>query len=114
VRERTPDEGWLPSRRSVPATVHSKLLVAFLAIVVLLILVGVVGLQLLSGVNRRTEEMVTLERKIAAYRQLQHGTTAQLQCHVSSFGWGRTDLSGTCGSLTSSVTILTGPSLLLG
>jgi signal transduction histidine kinase len=68
----------------VPATVHSKLLVAFLTIVVLLITVGVVGLQLLSGVNRRAEEMVKLQRKIAAYRQLQHGTTAQLYSITSA------------------------------
>jgi signal transduction histidine kinase len=68
----------------VPATVHSKLLVAFLTIVVLLIAVGLVGLQLLSGVNRRGEEMVKLQRKIAAYRQLQHGTTAQLYSVTSA------------------------------
>src|SRR5262245_4772483 len=71
--------GWLPRLVAhVPATVHSKLLVAFLAIVVLLIAVGIVGLQLLSEANREAEEMVILQRKIAAYRQLQHGTTAQL------------------------------------
>lgn len=68
----------------VPATVHSKLLLAFLSIVILLITVGVVGLQLLSGVNRRAEEMVKLQRKIAAYRQLQHGTTAQLYSVTSA------------------------------
>jgi adenylate cyclase len=46
--------------------------------VALLITVGFVGLQALSDVNRRAEELVELQRKIAAYRQLQHGTTAQL------------------------------------
>jgi signal transduction histidine kinase/DNA-binding response OmpR family regulator len=61
-----------------PASVHVKLLAAFLAIVVLLIMVGAVGLQALSAVNYRTEELVTLHRKIAAYRQLQHDTTGQL------------------------------------
>ena len=77
--------GWLPRLVGrVPATVHSKLLVAFLTIVVLLIAVGVVGLQLLSAVNRRAEEMVKLQRKIAAYRQLQHGTTAQLYSVTSA------------------------------
>ncbi len=71
--------GWLPRLVArVPATVYSKLLASFLAIVVLLIMVGVVGLKVLSEVNRRAEEMAKLERKIAAYRQLQHGTTAQL------------------------------------
>ncbi|HSF32962.1 MAG TPA: response regulator [Candidatus Tectomicrobia bacterium] len=62
----------------LPVRVHVKLLVAFLAIVVLLIVVGAVGLRVLSEVNRRSEELVTLHRKIAAYRQLQHDTTAQL------------------------------------
>jgi len=70
---------WLPRLVArVPATVHAKLLGAFLAIVVLLIAVGAVGLQVLSGVNRRAEDLVRLQRKIAAYRQLQHDTTSQL------------------------------------
>lgn len=70
---------WLPRLVArVPATVHAKLLGAFLAIVVLLIAVGAVGLQVLSGVNRRADDLVRLQRKIAAYRQLQHGTTSQL------------------------------------
>jgi signal transduction histidine kinase len=62
----------------VPAKVHVKLLAAFLAIVILLIAVGAVGLQTLSAVNRRAENLVQLQRKIAAYRQLQHDTTSQL------------------------------------
>jgi signal transduction histidine kinase len=57
---------------------HAKLFVAFMAIGVLVIIVGAVGLQVLSGVNRRAEDLVKLQRKIAAYRQLQHDTTAQL------------------------------------
>ena len=76
---------WLPRLVArVPATVHTKLLVAFLAIVVLLIAVGAVGLQVLSGVNRRAEDLVRLQRKIAAYRQLQHDTTSQLYGVVSA------------------------------
>jgi signal transduction histidine kinase len=62
----------------LPVTVHVKLLAAFLAIALLLIIVGAVGLQRLSTVNRRAEDLVQLHRKIAAYRQLQHDTTAQL------------------------------------
>ena len=62
----------------MPATVHAKLLAAFLIIALLLITVGAVGLQVLSGVNRRAEDLVKLQRKIAAYRQLQHDTTSQL------------------------------------
>jgi signal transduction histidine kinase len=62
----------------VPARVQAKLLAAFLAIVMLLIMVGAVGLYVLSGVNARTEELVKLQRKIEAYRQVQHDTTSQL------------------------------------
>jgi signal transduction histidine kinase/CheY-like chemotaxis protein len=62
----------------VPARVQTKLLAAFLAIVALLIALGAVGLYTLSGVNRRTEDLIRSERKIAAYRQVQHDTTSQL------------------------------------
>jgi signal transduction histidine kinase len=62
----------------VPARVQTKLLAAFLAIAALLIIVGAVGLEALSEVNRRTEELIKLQRKIEAYRQVQHDTTSQL------------------------------------
>src|SRR4029077_18102167 len=62
----------------LPATVHAKLLAAFLTIVVVLIIVGTVGLEALSRVNRGAQDLVNLQRKIAAYRQLQHDTTSQL------------------------------------
>src|SRR5262245_42166741 len=76
---------WLPLLVArAPATVHSKLLIAFLAIVGLLIVVGVAGLHLLSEANFRAGELVQLQRKIAAYRQLQHGTTAQLYSVASA------------------------------
>jgi signal transduction histidine kinase/HAMP domain-containing protein len=68
----------------IPARVHTKLLVAFLAIVILLIALGAVGLQVLSHSNRRAEDLVKLQRKIAAYRQLQHDTTAQLYSVASA------------------------------
>ena len=70
---------WLPSLVArAPATIHTKLLAAFLSIVVLLITVGAVGLEVLAGVHRHAEEVVSLQRKMAIYRQLQHDTTAQL------------------------------------
>jgi len=62
----------------IPARVHAKLLAAFLAMVVLLITVGAVGLRTLGAVNRSAETLVILQRKIAAYRQIQHDTTSQL------------------------------------
>src|SRR5262252_7660281 len=68
----------------MPLTVHGKLLAAFLAIVLLLIAVGAVGLQTLSAVNRHAEGLVQLQRKIAAYRQLQHDTTGQLYSVASA------------------------------
>jgi signal transduction histidine kinase len=61
-----------------PARVQTKLLAAFLMIVALLIITGAGGLRELSGVNERTEELIKLQRKIEAYRQVQHDTTSQL------------------------------------
>jgi signal transduction histidine kinase len=76
---------WLPRLVArVPAGVHAKLLVAFLAIVFLLIAVGAAGLQVLSQTNHRTNNLVELQRKIAAYRQLQYDTEAQLHTVASA------------------------------
>ena len=61
-----------------PARVQTKLLIAFLSIVGLLIVLGAVGLKVLSGVNDETNELIKLQRKIAAYHQVQHDTTSQL------------------------------------
>jgi len=70
---------WLPRLVArLPASVHTKLLMAFLVIACLLVTVSVVGLGVLGETNRRAEELVILHRKIAAYRQLQHDTTGQL------------------------------------
>ena len=66
------------------ASVFTKLLVAFLTIVALMLVAGVVGLQALSEVNKRAEDMVQLQRKIAAYRQLNHDTIGQLYSVASS------------------------------
>jgi signal transduction histidine kinase len=62
----------------LPWRVQTKLLLAFLVIVALLMAFGAVGLYMLSGINQRTEELIRSERKIAAYRQVQHDTTSQL------------------------------------
>ena len=70
---------WLPRLVArLPASVHAKLLVAFLVIAGLLVTVSAVGLGVMSDTNRRAEELIILHRKIAAYRQLQHDTTGQL------------------------------------
>jgi len=76
---------WLPQAVArAPATIYAKLLAAFLAIAALLVLVGVVGLAELGRVNQRAEDFVKLQRKIAAYRQIQHDTTAQLYTVASA------------------------------
>ena len=62
----------------IPARVQVKLLAAFVAIEVLLIVMGAVGLQVLNGVNQRADELIKLQRKIEAYRQVQHDTTSRL------------------------------------
>src|SRR5215467_11466009 len=70
---------WLPRLVArARASVYTKLLAAFLAMAALLLAAGAVGLQALGDVNKRAEDLVTLQRKIAAYRQLQHDTTGQL------------------------------------
>jgi signal transduction histidine kinase/DNA-binding response OmpR family regulator len=76
---------WLPRLVArVPAPIYTKLLAAFLVIAALLITVGVVGLQVLQATNRRDEELVALQRKMASYRQLQNDTTTQLYSVASA------------------------------
>jgi len=62
----------------IPARVQAKLLAAFLAIAILLTMMGAVGLDVLRNVNERTKELIKLQRKIEAYRQVQHDTASQL------------------------------------
>ena len=54
-----------------PAKVRTKLLVSFLAIVVLLVLVGVVGLRFLGQSNARIEGLGTLQLRSSTYQTLQ-------------------------------------------
>lgn len=56
---------------SAPATVRTKLLVAFLAIAMLLVLVGVVGLRFLGQSNARGEGLGTLQLRSSTYQTLQ-------------------------------------------
>ena len=70
---------WLPRLVArTKASIHAKLLLAFLVIVALMLFSGGIGLQALSDVNQRGSEMVQLQRKIAAFRQLNHDTISQL------------------------------------
>ena len=76
---------WLPRLvAQIRATVHAKLLGAFLIIVILLLVAAAAALQALAEVNRRAEDMAQLQRKIAAYRQLNHDTIGQLYSVASA------------------------------
>ena len=57
---------------------------AFLAIVGLLLVIGAVSVSELARVTRDAEDLVQLQRKIAAYRQIQHDTTLQLYSVASA------------------------------
>jgi signal transduction histidine kinase len=62
----------------IPARVETKLLVAFLGMVALLVALGAVGLSVLGAAHQRTNDLIGLQRKIAVYRQVQQDTTTQL------------------------------------
>jgi len=70
---------WLPAAAArIPASIQAKLLIAFLTIVALLVGIGVASVIGLATVNERAVDLIKLQRKIAAYRQIQHDTTLQL------------------------------------
>jgi signal transduction histidine kinase len=63
----------------VPATVLAKLLVAFGGTVVLLVVLGVVGLGVISDSNARVVTLGVLQQRATAYRQVQAGVAAVQQ-----------------------------------
>ena len=76
---------WLPRFVArVPSTIRTKLLVSFLAMVLLFVLLGAVGLVVLRGANRRAESLLELQRRVAAYRQLQSNSTDLLYTVTSA------------------------------
>jgi signal transduction histidine kinase/HAMP domain-containing protein len=81
-----------PSRliARIPATVHAKLIVSFLAVAGLLIALGAVGLETLSRVNRGAEELVKRQQRIVAYRQFQRDTAL-----APSWSWNDRTLAAT-------------------
>ena len=68
----------------IPLPLRAKLLPAFLLMALLLLVVSGVGIGALSAANTRAERLADLERKIAAYRQYQTETTAQLYSVASA------------------------------
>ena len=70
---------WLPRWvAGLHATIHTKLLAAFLLIALLLLSAAAVGLIALTEMNKRAQETAQLQRKIAAYRQLSYDSITQL------------------------------------
>jgi len=66
---------WVARRN---ATIHTKLLAAFLLITLLLLSAAAAGVYALNEMHRHAEQTLQLQRKIGAYRQLNHDTIAQL------------------------------------
>lgn len=56
----------------MPARIETKLLAAFFAITALVIVLGGIGLGVLSRVNAHTEDIIDTNREVAEYYRLQH------------------------------------------
>jgi signal transduction histidine kinase/DNA-binding response OmpR family regulator len=69
----------------IPAPIHLKLFVAFLAIVLLLVTLGLAAIQALGSANERAEDLGAIERKVSAYHQLQTQITVQFNAGSSAF-----------------------------
>ena len=70
----------------LPARIETKLLAAFFGIVGLLIVLGGIGLGVLSLLNQHTEDLINTDREIADYRRLQHDVDGLLVA-ISSAMW---------------------------
>ena len=68
-------------------SVRTKLLSAFLVIEVLLVSVGVIGLISLHEADQQANQLVALQHKIEAYRQVQHDTLRQLYGVSTALGF---------------------------
>src|SRR3984957_15206100 len=62
----------------ITAPIRTKLLAAVLLIELLLVALGTIGLLAVGEVGRRAGDLVSLQHKIDAYRQMQHDTLRQL------------------------------------
>jgi signal transduction histidine kinase len=68
-----------------PVPIHRKLVVAFGAVVALLVTVGAIGVNALGQANARTESLGDLQRKVSVYRQLQSDTSFKLYTGAAAF-----------------------------
>ena len=80
----------------VPATVRTKLLVAFLAIAGLLVLITVLGLNVLGKANSRIEGLSALQKRASQYQQLA-GHADDLRQALGARAAGTPQLSGYTG-----------------
>jgi signal transduction histidine kinase/DNA-binding response OmpR family regulator len=67
-----------------PVPIHRKLVLAFGAVVALLVAVGAIGVHSLGQANHRTERLAGLQNKVSIYRQLQNDTTVKLYTGASA------------------------------
>jgi signal transduction histidine kinase/DNA-binding response OmpR family regulator len=67
-----------------PVPIHRKLVLAFGAVVALLVAVGAIGVHGLGQANHRTERLASLQGKVSIYRQLQNDTTVKLYAGASA------------------------------
>ena len=87
----------------VPASVHAKVLVAFVGIVALLVVMGLLGLRVLGDTNDRVVTLGQLQQRASAYRALQADTSQiqqllSLRAKAYALG-GPVTTSGTTGGL---------------
>ncbi|MGH2408508.1 MAG: sensor histidine kinase [Candidatus Limnocylindrales bacterium] len=75
----------------VPASVHAKVLVAFVGIVALLVVMGLLGLRVLGETNDRVVTLGQLQQRASAYRALQADATQiqqLLSLHAKAYAAG--------------------------
>jgi HAMP domain-containing protein len=85
----------------LPLTVRTKLYVAFVGIVLLLVTVGILGLQVLGRSNARVEQLDALQVRATAYRALQ--TDAEQLRQLIALRAGNKSASKYSGSRSSSI-----------
>ena len=56
----------------LPATVHTKLLVAFVGTAALVVAVGLLGLRVLGQANDRADRLAALQERALAYGRLEN------------------------------------------
>ncbi|MGY3647673.1 hypothetical protein ACVWW2_002964 [Bradyrhizobium sp. LM4.3] len=79
-------------------SLRTKLLMAFFVIEMLLVSVGLIGLLSLREADQRANQVVGLQQKIEAYRQMQHNTLRQLLWRIHSARLSERNDIGSCAA----------------